>query len=50
MSDILDTLWKERNDLRERVEELERENEQLRNIEIIQEGNSIRLVIGGEDE
>ena len=27
MSDILDTLWKERNDLRERVKELEKERD-----------------------
>ena len=30
-------------------EQLRVENEKLRNIEIIQEGNSIRLVIGGEE-
>jgi len=32
MSDILDKLWKERNDLRERVAELEQSNNALREI------------------
>ena len=33
----------------ERNEELEKENDRLRNLSIIQEGASIRPVIGGED-
>ena len=36
--------------LQKRIEEFEGENEKLRNIKIIQEGNSVRLEIGGEDE
>ena len=49
MSDILDVLWKERNDLREKVKELENENEKLRSIEIIQEGAHISITIGDSD-
>ena len=45
----MQALEKKNADLRARVEELEEENEKLRNIEIIQEGSHTRICIGGSE-